>query len=131
MGFVVRKLQGEPIAIVTLALPIERYPSGPGMICHQLAQLAAREAGPLFAIFDMRRLEPSLSDIHLWLADQTHTASGSIYDSRIHPILVGTHPMVPLAAKKARQHLDMEVRHVATLDEALTYARCARPSRTA
>lgn len=131
MGFVVRKLQGEPIAIVTLALPIERYPRGPSMVGHQLAQLAARESGPLFAIFDMRTLEPSLSDIHLWLAEQTHHANGSIYDTRLHPVLVGAHPMIPIAAKKARQHLGMDVRHVTTLDEALAYARRVRASSIA
>ncbi|HML23359.1 MAG TPA: hypothetical protein PKD09_17015 [Aggregatilinea sp.] len=123
MGFTVRKLQGEPIAIVTLALPIERYPSGPGMICHQLSQLAAREPGPLFAIFDMRGLEPSLSDVYLWLAEQKHGKQGSLTDARLRPILVGTHPMIPVAAKKIRQQLGIDVRCVPTMDEALATVR--------
>lgn len=123
MVFTVRSLRPEPIAIVTLALPLDRYPRGLSVVHQRLDHLAHGTPTPLTVIFDLSGQEPSFSDILLWLAEQGPDVPGSIADPRLRPLLVGTHPVLTIAVKKASQKLGVELLHFPTLEPALDHAR--------
>lgn len=123
MVFAMRSLHPEPIAIVTLVLPLDRYPRGLSVLHQRLDHLARGAATPITVIFDFSRQEPSFSDILLWLAEQGPDVLGSIADPRLRPLLAGTHPVLTIAVKKVAQKLGVELHHFPTLAQALEHAR--------
>jgi hypothetical protein len=134
MPSAVIKLPGEPIVIVTIALPIERYLSSLHSVRGQIDRVAREVGSPLYEILDLRNQDVSFSDILLGLDEQHGQPPGSITDPRIRPVAVGDHPLLPIAVKKTRQRFSIDVPVFDTLQAALDFVRAelggkADPSR--
>ncbi|MBN1200402.1 MAG: hypothetical protein JXJ20_00975 [Anaerolineae bacterium] len=123
MAFVIRKLPDEPIIIVTIDLPIERYMQNVRSLNAQVDHLASTLTPPIYRILDAHAIEPTISDILLWIAEQDRGRPGSLTDPRVRPIAVGISPIAEVAVRKVRQLVGIEVPWFTTLEEALAFAR--------
>jgi hypothetical protein len=117
------KLPGEPIVIVTIALPIERHLSSLYSIRAQIDRVAREAGGPLYVLLDLRNQDVSFSDILLGLDEQVGRPPGAITDPRVRPVGVGDHPLLAIAAKKTWQRYSIDVPIFDTLEAALQHAR--------
>jgi|GEM_PF-7070693 hypothetical protein len=117
------KLPGEPIVIVTIALPIERHLSSLYSIRAQIDRVAREAGGPLYVLFDLRNQDVSFSDILLGLDEQAGRPPGALTDPRVRPVGVGDHPLLAIAAKKTWQRYSIDVPIFTTLEAALQYVR--------
>jgi hypothetical protein len=122
MPFAVTQLPDEPIVIVKIELPIDQYLACTLSVNAQLARLAAESRTTLFVLVDVSDLAPSFSDVLIGL-DTLKEQGSWIKQRQARGILVGTHPMINIAAKRLGQQFNVEMACFPTLQEALDYAR--------
>jgi hypothetical protein len=122
MPFTVTQLPGEPIVIVKTGLPIDRYLASTLSVNAQLARLAAESRTTFFVLVDASDLTPSFSDVLIGLSTLEEPGSW-IKQRQARGILIGTHPMIDIAAKRLMQQLGVRIIRIQTLQEALDHAR--------
>ncbi|MBN1680744.1 MAG: hypothetical protein JW966_10655 [Anaerolineae bacterium] len=124
MVYCLQKLPDEPIAILTIGLPVERYISNLQSLQTDVARLVlVTEPPPLYCLLTWRGPSMAFSDVLLWLEEQRFDHPSSICDPRVQGVLVGTDPMLPIAVKRAKAHLYIDLPHLPSLAEALAYVR--------
>jgi hypothetical protein len=123
MPFAVKKFSNEPIAIIMIDLPLDRYPNNVKSLEARVIQAAAQSAGTFYCILDTRGLEISFSDIWLFIDSFKRQPTGLVAEPNICSIVVGTHPMIGVAMRKIEQQLGINIPWFKTIDEALTFAR--------
>jgi hypothetical protein len=123
MAFQIKKLPDEPILIITIDLPMERHLAEFRVLCGEIGRLVDEAPGPVYRILDLRGEDIAFSDILLGIAEHSGNQSGSLIDPRTRLMMVGTHAMIPVAVRKIKQKLDVDVPWFMTLHEALTYNR--------
>lgn len=123
MAFAVKKISDEPIIIVSLDVPLIRYLSNLRSTYAQIDQIAAACHPPLYRIIDTRSLDLSFGDILLWMDEQSGAPKGSILDSRLITLMVGTHPLLPAWARRVKQAFNVEIPIYSVLDLAMIEIR--------
>ncbi len=122
MAFAIRKYSDEPVVVVTVDLPLDRFQSNVHLLGTQVDQLARRfDSPPLYTIIDASELDLSFSDILLLIDEFSQGTPGPFANPRVYPIVVGTHPMIGIGVKKVRQRLELQVPWFSTLGEALDH----------
>jgi len=123
MAASVRKLSDEPIAIIHIEVPGDRNLASLRAVEVQVNQIVRETGDPLYCVLDGRSLEPSYSDVLLWLDDHQQAYPSPITNPHIRLVVVGTHPMLATAVQKVRQFFKTDVPLFTTLDEALAFIR--------
>ncbi|MBN1680745.1 MAG: hypothetical protein JW966_10660 [Anaerolineae bacterium] len=119
MAFTVRKLATEPIAIVTIMLPIEDHIDSLNDANQQLATFIQQYGPPFYIVADLRHVELSVSDILLCLAEHRHTPVSGLWDPTTSIFLVGMHPVIGIAIRKVKQETGVYMNWQPTLEGAL------------
>src|SRR3990172_5255734 len=118
MTFAIRKFPGEPMVVVTVDFPLDRFLPNAHLISIQLDQLANNfTAPPLYTILDLSKLEPSVSDMLLLIDEFSKRTPGPLANPTLYPIVVGSHPIVGIGVKKIQQRLGVPVPWFNTLGE--------------
>lgn len=118
----ITEMRNEPILIARYAPPFN-----PDEDLHQ-ANAAIRDKlittePPLYRIEDVSAIEMSFAELVQAMATATEQAEGSILDSRVHSMLVGTSDMLRIAkdAMTQEQYGSLDVPLFPTVDDALAY----------
>lgn len=123
MAFAVKKLPDEPIVIVTVDLPVHEYEQNFKSLSTQLDQLVSSLASPLYTILDVRSLDVAFSDILLLIDLSREFPSGLLADGRMIWILVGEHPLLPIAIRRLAQQLGGEFLTFEAIEDTLAFIR--------
>jgi len=119
MAYAVLKLAGEPILVVKIVLPLEQTLCAARHLWYEINQQADQSSEPFYAIFDLSTEQPDFSDILLWIDERRTSPEGRYRSPQLRTVLVGSHMMVALAARKIQRQLGVEISHYDLLDEAL------------
>lgn len=123
MAFSVMQLPNEPVVIGMLELPVDDHLDDIPLLLAEIARLIVQVGGRLTAIWDFRGQEIAFSDILLLLDAHRGHPPGSLTDPRVRTLVVGDHPLLPVAISHVRKTLGVELRRFDTLAEALAVAR--------
>jgi hypothetical protein len=128
----ITKLPDEPIVIVTIRLPLHEYLDDIAILNEQVAQILATTEGPVYRISDGSKLDDiAFSDILLWLGEQRTSRPGSVLDSRVIPIAVGSGRMAQAGLRKLAERTGVHMPLFETLEEAVEFARAQLAQRAA
>jgi hypothetical protein len=130
MSLILTRLPDEPIIIVKPALPVEQHIEYVLSVDAQCARLVAEQGSPLFRIVDLRMGDLAYSDILLFLDIGKENRHGALSDPRIRTLLVGRHPLLRIAARKAQQDLDLVIPVFPSMGEALAHIRAGTEVRS-
>jgi len=130
MSLILTRLPDEPIIIVKPALPVEQHIEYVFSVDAQCARIVAEQGGPLYRIVDLRMADLAYSDILLFLDIAKENRRGALTDPHIRTLLVGRHPLLRIAARKARQELDLVIPVFASMGEALAHVRAGIGARS-
>jgi len=130
MSLILTRLPDEPILIVKPALPVEQHIEVVFSIDAQCARLVAEQGSPLYRIVDLRTADLAYSDILLVLDIAKENRRGALTDPHIRTLLVGRHPLLRIAARKARQELGVVIPVFPSIGEALAHIRVGTGARS-
>jgi hypothetical protein len=118
-----KRLPNEGIIVITYAAPFK----GEDVITanQKVSEIAAEIKGEIYRIADMRNVHIPWSELLTALQEATRRNTGTLRDSRIHSIFVGTDESVKQAVDSLRQaqYGGIQAGLFATLDEAMSFAR--------
>ena len=122
MAFAVRKLSGEPIIITTVDFPLHKYERNIASLYAEIDRIISQETPPIYRILDAHTLNPSYSDILLYV-DLQNNQPGSLLDPRLRSMLVGTHDLLPVLIRQIDRKLRITLPLFPTLEDALRHIR--------
>ncbi len=132
MSVSVHKLPDEPIIIVTYADPFKGS-ADVAAANHQVAALETQLPGEFYRIADLVNVHMDWNELLSALQTAAARETGSLRDTRIHSIFVGSSENVALAVRSLsqRQYGSIEAKLFSSVDEALDYARQEIANRAA
>ncbi|MDX1994464.1 MAG: hypothetical protein SF029_18925 [bacterium] len=117
------RLFNEAIIVVTYTPPFK----GEDVITanQKVSEIAAEINGEIYRIADMRNVQIPWPELLTALQEATRRNTGTLRDTRIHSIFVGTDESIRLAVDSLRQaqYGSIQAGLFATLDEAVSFAR--------
>ena len=122
MAFTLIRLPAEPIVIITIDLPLDRYLSSVRNTNAQLSQWAAETRAVLYFVFDVADQDMAFSDVLIGL-DELGGSSSWINYSHVRVVAVGTSPMLRIAKKRLYQQFRIQMEAFASRDEAFDHIR--------
>ena len=131
MAFAVKKLAGEPIYILTIDLPLERYVDNLRSVNAAFSRITSETSDPVYIVVDARSLSPTFSDILVSLDLQKSVGTGWAKASHVHFLLFGEHPLLAVGCKRASEYLGIDLSWRKTLEEALAHIRSETAYRAA
>jgi len=125
MAFTVKRLENEPIVILTVTYPIEDAEKEGTDSDAAVAKIGEGIEGKYYRIAEMSGLELDWNSVLYWLNQQRGAKTGSINDPRVVSFLVSDTAMTQQTAKFAsqEQYGGREIKIFRTLDDALQHAR--------
>jgi hypothetical protein len=130
MSLILTRLPGEPVIIIKPALPVEQNIEHVFSIHAQCAHIASGLGSPLYRIMDFRLADLAYSDILLLLDIEKENGPGSLTDPQMRTVLVGYHPLLKIAARKARQQFSVHIPIFDSMSEALACIRASTGARS-
>jgi hypothetical protein len=131
MAFAVKKFSGEPIYILSIDLPLEKYVENLKSVNAVFSRITSESKDPIFILIDGRSLSPTFSDILMGLDLQRSIATGWSKASPVHFLLFGEHPLFEVGCKRARDYLNIDITWYKTLEQALARIRAETSYRAA
>jgi hypothetical protein len=125
MAFAITQLADEPVVIVTIDLPLDRHMESLRSAKAHLTRLVTESRGPFYVIIDVREQDLAFSDILIGLDELGGDRACWANLPDVHLVAVGTHPLLPIGAKRFRQQLDLQMDTFETFDDALAHIRDA------
>jgi hypothetical protein len=122
MAFAVKKFAGEPIYILSVDLPLDHVESLKSVNA-AFRRITSETSDPLYILIDARGLDPTFSDILGGLDLQRSMSVDWGKASHVHCLLIGEHPMLEIACKRAREYLGIDINWCTTLEAALAHIR--------
>jgi hypothetical protein len=124
MKFTVERLPNEKIVVFTFGKDYQPGKDSPEMVATIAGKLGADETG-VYVVYDARDLKMSFGDLVIAMANQAQKAAGTMADTRMHPVTVGTSEMLKLgnAAFAQEQYGGIKIPMFDSIEAALQYAR--------
>ncbi len=123
MSATLRKLEGEPILIVTHQgfLDIKAVEA----VTVEIAQALAESDVPLYGIIDLRTVTTNMGELMRILVHQATGTRGTVSDRQGNVVLVGSHPLIRIFRRLLQRETfgGLLIPIFSTLEEALTFTR--------
>jgi hypothetical protein len=123
MSFEVQQLKDKPIVVITCHNPFDFTEDIAAANRQVAALLENRET--ITRIIDFTEIEMTFADLVESLATKTRAVPGSLRDTRVQTVFVGTHELVVMKAQSLRQEQygGLNVPLFESLDEAIAHCR--------
>lgn len=123
MTFAIKQTSDASLVILTVDLPIERYPDQLHWLVAKINHMATTQDSPIYCILDLRDRDITYSDIMLWLHERQTKYAAVFSGTRVRVVMAGEQEMLGVAANHIRKRLGFDVPWFRTVDDALHYAQ--------
>jgi hypothetical protein len=121
MCFAITHLPNRPVLLVRVDVPFEDYQSSYRVISGQLAQAVAQSSGRLHIWIDARELDLCFSDLLLAMQMMAQLPLEMFRSASVKIALIGTHPLLSMAARRVENDLGLHLDHFESFDDAAAH----------
>lgn len=126
MAISATRLPDEPIIIVKYIDPPDPPDEQAAETSHQMSALMKDIEGPVYRINDILDYDLQFSDMVLGMAAEMRGGlPGTVSDSRVHTVTVGSSELVRIGTEAAKQsqYGEIDIKLFTSIDDALSYVR--------